>query len=104
MSSEGTSQRKRISPKEDLKEQEEEILKQMQQAQAQAVTEEQKKFLDALNNLIFNVQELAYTAALVPETVINQHEELKDLMNSVRDVIRSAYNFHKLVKAGVAKQ
>jgi len=100
MSSEEVSSKTRKSKKEV----EDEMLKQMQQNVQQAVTEEQKKFLDALNNLIFNVQELAYTAALVPETVINQHEELKDLMNSVRDVIRSAYNFHKLVKQGVTKQ
>ena len=97
-SEENTSKARRTK-----KELEEEMLSQMQQNAAQAVTEEQKKFLDALNSLIFNVQGLAYTAALVPETVINQHEELKDLMNSVRDVIRSAYSFHKLVKQGATK-
>jgi len=67
------------------------------------VSEEQKKFLDALNNLIFNVQELSYAVALVPEDLTTQSDELKDLMSSARNVIRSAYQFHKLVKQGAGK-
>jgi len=83
---------------------EEEVQMPMPQIQPPQVSEEQKKFLDALNNLIFNVQELAYAVALVPEDVVNKYPELQDLMSSAKDVIRSAYNFHKLVKAGVTKQ
>jgi len=92
-------QPKKVVPKSD-----EEILKQMQQAQAQVINEEQKKFLDALNNLIFNVQELSYALALVEGDESKYSEEIKELINAARDVIRSAYQFHKLVKKGVAKQ
>jgi len=67
------------------------------------VSEEQKQFLDALNNLIFTVQELAYAKALVKEDIVDKYPELKDLMASATEVIRSAYQFHKLVKQGVGK-
>jgi len=67
------------------------------------LSSEQKAFLDAMNNLIFAAQELSYTVALVPSELEEKYPELKDLIESSKNVVRATYNFHKLIKARAIK-
>ncbi|MCD6487804.1 MAG: hypothetical protein J7K21_01080 [Desulfurococcales archaeon] len=62
------------------------------------LTPEQKEFLDAMNNLIMSAQELSYTVALLPNDLVEQHQELKELVESARNVVRATWRFHKLIK------
>jgi len=63
------------------------------------LTKEQKEFLDAMNNLILSAQELSYAVALVPNELVEQHQELKELIDSARNVVRATWHFHKLIKS-----
>jgi len=62
------------------------------------LTPEQREFLEALNSLILSAQELSYTVALLPNELVETHSELRDLVEAARNVVRSVYRFHKLVK------
>jgi len=67
-------------------------------APAIELTPEQREFLEALNSLILSAQELSYTVALLPNELVETHSELRDLVEAARNVVRSVYRFHKLVK------
>jgi len=62
------------------------------------LTAEQKEFLDAMNNLILSAQELSYAVALLPNDLVESHPEIRDLMESAKNVVRAVYRFHKLIK------
>jgi predicted RNA-binding protein with EMAP domain len=64
----------------------------------QEIPEEQKKFLNALNDLLTATQELAFTVALVPPEALEKYSEIKDLIETAKNVVRATYNFYKLVK------
>jgi len=68
---------------------------------APELTQEQKEFLDAMNNLILSAQELAYAVALLPPELITKYPELAELVNSARNVVRAVWQFHKLVRRRV---
>jgi len=65
---------------------------------APQLTPEQKEFLDAMNSLIMSAQELSYAVALLPNELIEKHPELKELVESARNVVRATWRFHKLIK------
>jgi len=67
-------------------------------APAPELTQEQREFLDAMNQLILSAQELSYTVALVPNDLIEKHQELRELVDAARNVVRATWHFHKLVK------
>jgi len=62
------------------------------------LTPEQKEFLEAMNSLILSAQELSYAVALLPNELVEQHQELKELVESARNVVRATWKFHKLIK------
>jgi len=66
------------------------------------LTPEQQELLNAMNELILSVQELSYTANLIPIEIIERYQEMKDHMDSVKTVIRAAYRLHKLIKRRAA--
>jgi len=75
-------------------------------AAAQPTTElspEQREFLDAMNNLILSAQELSYALALLPNELVETHQELKELVESARSVVRATWRFHKLIKHRVGR-
>lgn len=67
-------------------------------APAPELTQEQREFLEAMNQLIMSAQELSYTVALVPNELIERHQELRELVDAARNVVRATWHFHKLVK------
>lgn len=62
------------------------------------IPEEQKKFLDVLNELLIATQELSFAVALVPQEVVEKYSEIKDLTESAKNVVKATYKLHKLVK------
>jgi len=62
------------------------------------LSKEQREFLDAMNSLIMSAQELSYALALLPNELIEKHQELKELVESARNVVRATWRFHKLIK------
>jgi len=73
------------------------------EAPAPELTQEQKEFLDALNELIMSAQELSYTVALLPPELEEKYPELKELTAAARNVVRAVYKFHKLIKSRARK-
>jgi len=65
----------------------------------QEIPAEQKELLDTMNELLMAAQELSYTVALVPGELVEQNEELQDLINAAKGVVRATYKFYKLVKS-----
>jgi hypothetical protein len=63
-----------------------------------ALTEEQMKLLDALNELIMAAHELSFAIAVLPPEVFEKYTEIKDLVEAAKNVVRATYKFHKLVK------
>ncbi len=68
------------------------------QPQATEIPKEQQELLNVMNELLMAAQELSYTVALVPNQLIEQHEELKDLVEAARNVVKATYKFYKLIK------
>ncbi len=64
----------------------------------QEIPPEQKEILDAMNELLMSAQELSYTVALVPNDLVEENEELQDLVNAAKNVVRATYKFYKIVK------
>ncbi len=62
------------------------------------MTEEQKKFLDALNELLMATQELSFAVALVPNEAVEKYSEISDLVATAKNVVRATYRLHKIVK------
>ena len=69
-----------------------------QTQQQQQIPKEQKELLDAMNDLLMSAQELAYAVALVPPKLEEQHEEIRELIEAARSVVRATYKFYKIVK------
>jgi len=70
---------------------------------APELSPEQREFLDAMNNLILSAQELSYALALLPNELVETHQELKELVESARSVVRATWRFHKLIKHRVGR-
>ncbi|MGC9012407.1 MAG: hypothetical protein ACP5VX_05580 [Thermogladius sp.] len=62
------------------------------------LTEEQKKVLDALNELILATHELSFAIAVLPPEVFEKYNEIKDLVEAAKNVVKATYKFHKLLK------
>lgn len=76
------------------------------QAQATAapttqLTPEQQEFMNILNDLIMSAQELSYALAVVDQSIVEKHPELKDLLEAARSVVKNVWRFHKFVKTRV---
>jgi len=69
----------------------------------QELTPEQRKFLDTMNNLIMSAQELSYAVALLPNELIEKHPELKELIDSAKNVVRATWQLHKLIKSRMSR-
>jgi len=68
------------------------------QQQQIEIPEEQKKFLEALNELLIATQELSFAVALVPQEISDKYSEIKDLTEAAKNVVKATYKLHKLVK------
>lgn len=73
-----------------------------QPAPAQTMTQEQRKFMELLSNLVMSAQELAYALA-----VIRSHKKFKELeddedfmnfISTAESVVRAVWDFHKFIK------
>lgn len=51
-----------------------------------------------MNDLILSAQELSYALAVVDQSIIERHPELKELIEAARSVVRNVWRFHKFVK------
>jgi len=63
------------------------------------MTPEQREFLDKMNKLITSAQELSYALALLPTNLVEENQELKELVESARNVVRATWEFHKYIKS-----
>jgi len=68
------------------------------QAQAPEIPPEQREFLEAMNQLILSAQELSYAVALLPNDLVETHPEIRELVDASKNVVRSVWRFHKLIK------
>jgi len=62
------------------------------------LTEEEKAFLDALGSVVSSAQELSYVLASIDPDLLQKYSDLRELFESARNVVRSVYRFHKLIK------
>ena len=67
-------------------------------AQDTELTPEQKELLDAMNNLIMSAQELSYVVALLPNELVDRYQELRELVDAAKSVVRATWNFYKIIK------
>lgn len=67
------------------------------------LTGEQRELLDAMNSLIMAAQELSYALALLPAELVEKHQELKELVEAGRSVVRATWKFHKLIKTRTSR-
>jgi predicted RNA-binding protein with EMAP domain len=68
------------------------------QQQQIEIPEEQKKFLEVLNELLIATQELSFAVALVPQEISDKYSEIRDLTEAAKNVVKATYKLHKLVK------
>jgi len=66
------------------------------------MTQEQKKFMELLSNLVMSAQELAYALAVIrSHRKFKELEEDEDFMNFIstaESVVRAVWDFHKFIK------
>ena len=62
------------------------------------VPPEQIEFLNVLNKVMMAINRLAFTSQLLDEDLLQKHPALKDLRDSIKDVVTSAWEFMKLVE------
>ena len=62
------------------------------------LTEEEKEFLNALTNLVTAAQELSYALAAVDVETLGDSPELKEILETARNVVKAVWRFHRLVK------
>jgi len=63
------------------------------------LSEEEKSFLDALTGLVTSAQELSYALAAIDVTSLGDTPEARELVESARNVVKSVWRFHRLVKS-----
>ena len=76
---------------------------QVQQTQQQPIAqqqlgEEQKEFMNIINDMIFAIQELSFALAEVDANEIAKVDGGKELLESARNVVRAGSRFHKFIK------
>ena len=62
------------------------------------VPQEQIEFLNVLNKVMMAINKLAFTSQLLDEDLLQKHPTLQDLRDSIKDVVKSAWEFMKLVE------
>ena len=67
------------------------------------LTPEQREILDAMNSLIMAAQELSYALALLPNELVESHQELRELVDAARSVVKATWRFHKLIKGRMGR-
>jgi len=51
-----------------------------------------------LNDLIMSAQELSYALAVIDHDKVEGIQELKELVDTAKQVVRNVWRFHKFVK------
>ncbi|RLE86018.1 MAG: hypothetical protein DRJ67_08150 [Thermoprotei archaeon] len=67
------------------------------------LTEEEREFLNALTNLVTAAQELSYALAAVDVETLGDSQELKEILETARNVVKAVWRFHRLVKTRMGR-
>ena len=70
---------------------------QQQVAQSQ-IGEDQREFMDIINDMIFAIQELSFALAEVDANEIAKVDGGKELLEAAKNVVKAGSRFHKFIK------
>jgi len=77
---------------------------QPQQPQQPGEGEEQKRFLQLINELLTTIHEVVYTANLIDDDIVKQHPELQDHVIAVKKLGKVSWEFFKYARGAARRQ